>query len=149
MKRRQIDKLTLQITELDQARRARALVVDEGMLTEAERAFVSMADARGKRVLRNGWPDFMVFDLESGGMIAVEVKTDDDSVSPAQARMFEALEEHGLRVMVWSPERPAKLIPWRRHELEKKKQRGRQGEWLIGPRQPRLPRARTTRRADR
>lgn len=136
VRRRDIDRLTLQIDALDAERRRRTLVVDEGALTEAEQAFCAAADRRGKRVLRNGWPDFMVFDLASGGILGVEVKTDRDEVSEAQARMFEALEMFGLRVMIWNPARPEKLYPWRRHDQERRKHAPNDTHWAQGSRPP-------------
>lgn len=136
MRRKDIDRLTLQVAKLDQERRERTLVVDETKLNAAEQEFCAVADRRGKRLLRNGWPDFMMLDPETGGMVAVEVKTDADSVSEAQARMFEALESHGMRVMIWSPERPGTLIHWRKHDIARRRA-GRR--WQLAPQGPRLP----------
>ena len=145
MKRETIDRLTLQIAQLDKERRSATLIVDEDKLTPAEQAFCAVAHARGKRLLRNGWPDFLVLDPESGGLAAIEVKTDEDEISPAQARMFEALEELGLRVMIWSPERPGKLVFWRRHDLERRRRRESKERWAFtkGARQPVTRRVRT------
>lgn len=86
---------------------------------EAEMAFARMALGRDKKPIRNGWPDFLVYDELSGGTIGVEVKQGGDDVSPAQARMFQALERAGITVMVWDPERPRALQPWRRFYDEK------------------------------
>jgi hypothetical protein len=105
---------------------------------EAETAFARLARRRGKRPLRNGWPDFLVIDEASGGTIGVEVKRATDEVSAAQARMFEALERSGITVMVWDPDRPLALQPWRRYfERETEPSTGPE------PRQPRLRRMRT------
>lgn len=89
------------------------------VMTEAEVAFARMARARGKTPLRNGWPDFLVRDELSGGTIGVEVKYGPDDIRPSQARMFQALERAGITVMVWDPERPRTLQPWRRYYDEK------------------------------
>jgi hypothetical protein len=142
MKRATIERLSSDIAKLDRERRDRDWAVDESKLTDAERAFCAIADSRGKRVLRNGWPDFMVLDPESGGTMAVEVKTDEDVISAAQARMFEALEDYSIRVMIWCPTCPGKLTPWRKHELEKKARRLRRNRvnWE-GARSPTLGRA--------
>jgi hypothetical protein len=126
-----MDRLASEIAELDTQRRTRQSHVDESTLTEAERAFCVMADSRSKRLLRNGWPDFLMIDPESGGMIGVEVKTYTDEISEAQSRMFAALEQHGLRVMVWSPERPRQLTPWRRWNSTRWRR-----EWKLAPRPP-------------
>jgi hypothetical protein len=82
---------------------------------EAETAFAQLASNRGKTPVRNGWPDFLVYDELSGGTIGVEVKQGGDPVRPSQARMFAALERAGVTVMVWDPSNPTTLQPWRRH----------------------------------
>lgn len=112
MRKRAMERLASQIAEADHERRRARAHLNEDRLTDAEHAFVVLADSRGKSVLR--WPDFLVSD-EAGGMIGVEVKTGKDRVSQSQALMFAALERHGLRVVVWSPERPTVLVPWRKH----------------------------------
>lgn len=58
---------------------------------EAEVAFAKFARRRGKKAIRNGWPDFLVHDELLGATVAVEVKFGGDVVRPAQARMFSAL----------------------------------------------------------
>lgn len=87
-------------------------------LNEAEAAFARMARFRDKKPLRNGWPDFLVFDELTGSSVGVEVKRKTDHVSPYQERMFSALEVAGIAVMIWDPARPTALQPWRRYTLE-------------------------------
>lgn len=89
---------------------AAAKTADEKRLTAAEREFLERALGRGARVLRNGWPDFLI--ERDGETFAVEVKRGTDDVSDAQARMFEALERAGIRVYVWNPRRPRSATPW-------------------------------------
>lgn len=82
--------------------------------TEAERLFLRRAQERKELdVWRNGWPDFLLQDTDSGRFFAVEVKAGGDSVSIAQRRMFAALEASGLSVFVWNPSVSKRLIPWR------------------------------------
>lgn len=84
----------------------------EWKANEAESAFADRACARGRktRVLRNGWPDFLI--VEDGKTYAVEVKRDSDEIRDAQRRMFTALEAAGIKVFVWSPSKPSALTPW-------------------------------------
>lgn len=102
---------------------------------ECETAFARMAKQRGKTPIRNGWPDFLVYDELSGGTVAVEVKQGADCVSAAQARMFTALERASITVMIWDPKLPRTLQPWRRYY-------DRPPEQSVGPvpRQPTLQR---------
>jgi hypothetical protein len=85
-------------------------------LTEAERLFLRRAQERKSvDVWRNGWPDFLLQDTDTGRFFAVEVKAGGDSVSIAQRRMFAALEASGLSVFVWNPAVSKKLIQWRKY----------------------------------
>lgn len=114
VKKRQIEKLSAEIAELDRDRREDDGGVHELGLTVAEQRFVAASDARGKKLYRSGWPDFMCIDKDTGGVCFVEVKFNDDEVRPSQARMFAAMEEHlGVCVMVWDPALPDRLVPWR------------------------------------
>lgn len=133
MRRRAIDRLALEIAELDRQRRERLSHVDEDRVTEAERAFCVLADSKGKRVFRNGWPDFLVYDPESGAVVYVEVKAGEDDIRPAQRTMFTVLEAMQLQVVIWSPENPHRLVPWRRWDAARRAPRGER------PRGPRLP----------
>ena len=83
-------------------------------LKDSEGAFLWKAVSRGRnaRVLRAGWPDFLI--LEDGKGYAVEVKRWPDRVSARQAEMFEALESLGIKVFVWTASKPNELRDWRR-----------------------------------
>lgn len=120
-RKRDIEKLAKEIAVLDRQRRARSLRYDEDALTDAERAFSALADSKGKDVFRSGWPDFLVLDRDQGSAICVEVKTATDEVRPSQRVMFEMLETVGLRVMIWSPEEPQHLVPWRKWDLDRRR----------------------------
>ncbi len=136
-RKRQIEKLSAEIAELDRERREVTSSVHEFSLTVAEQRFVETSDARGKKLYRAGWPDFLCVDKDTGGVCFVEVKYNDDEVRPSQVRMFAALEEHlGLRVMVWDPRSPAKLTPWRKYQDERAERLAGLGD---GPRSHRLP----------
>lgn len=133
LRRKQTVALARQIEAHDRARREKQSAVDENTLTSAERAFCVLADSRGKRVYRHGWPDFLVIDKDTSGVVFVEVKTGSDDIHDSQLKMFTALEDAGLRVCVWRPEEPLILVPWRRFY---NRERGRRG---ASPRGPTLP----------
>ena len=79
----------------------------------AEGKFAQRAVAKGLGgVHRAGWPDFLI-EEPGGGIYAVEVKTDADEIRPNQATMFTALDTNGVRVYVWNPRTPGRLVPWR------------------------------------
>lgn len=135
--KREIEKLSSEIADLDRQRRQASSSVHEFSLTEAEQRFVEVADARGKKLFRAGWPDFLCVDSD-GSACFVEVKYNDDEVRPSQVRMFAALERHlGLRVMVWDPRWPSRLTPWRTYQEERAERLAALGD---GPRQHRLRR---------
>ncbi len=87
---------------------------------EAEDYFVAWVKGRhGHRVLRAGWPDFLLVDKATGKPFAVEVKTGSDRLSRRQANCFEVLEKAGIPVFVWSPETPKVITPWRAYAKRK------------------------------
>lgn len=143
---RQVDKLVKQIGDVGfgygpKAKRRGALLksreqrlrealdaaktADEKRLKPAEREFLERAMGQGARILRNGWPDFLV--ERDGKTFAVEVKRGADDVSDAQARMFAALERSGIKVYVWNPRRPDIAVPWVRFRPGRLK--GLEGTW--------------------
>lgn len=80
----------------------------------------------------------MVVDEDTGGVVFVEVKCDDDPIRRSQGLMFEGIEEHlKMRVMIWDPTKPGVLTPWRsyapdprrrsRYERANKQDRHRSG----------------------
>lgn len=83
----------------------------DAKLLPAELEFVTSAESRGVTLHRGGNPDFLA---ESDGIVfGVEVKRGEDRISPAQSRMFAALERGGIRVYIWNPAMPDALVPWR------------------------------------
>lgn len=71
-------------------------------LTSLEAAVEAELIARGARVYRNGWPDFLV--VENGVVRAVEVKARHQYLSPYQADVYAVLTSIGLPVEIIWPE---------------------------------------------
>jgi hypothetical protein len=81
---------------------------------EAEAFFEAWVNGRhGHKVIKNGWPDFLLMHKDTGRPFAVEVKTAADRMSRRQEKCFAALESGGIAVYVWCPSEPKKLEPWR------------------------------------
>lgn len=129
------ERISRQIAELDAHRRRSQPEVDEDTLNDSEKAFAVMADLRGKKIYRSGWPDFMMADPETGSVLGVEVKTDQDTFRPSQIKMFSLLEKIGVRVVVWNPSRPGVMVPWRMYGRPKRESRP-EGPRLWAPRRP-------------
>lgn len=136
MRQREVDKLVRQVGDFSFARHgktrriktplkarvrderlrqaiAAAETADEKRLNWSERQFLQKAVGKSARVLRNGWPDFLV--QRDGKTIAVEVKRGADDLSDTQIRMFDALGLVGIPVYVWNPRRPSVLVPWHKY----------------------------------
>ena len=80
-------------------------------LSNAEKAFVRRAIERNVgTVHRAHWPTFLV--EEPGGIYAVEVKQRGEVIREEQRATFSSLDRNGVRVYVWQPSTPHKLIPW-------------------------------------
>jgi hypothetical protein len=79
-----------------------------GNVTEME--FVRVAKAKGGKLFRSGWPDYLL--QLRGRTIGVEVKSNTDTIRPAQVRMFTLLCSVGIKVYIWSPEKPNHLTRW-------------------------------------
>lgn len=92
-------------------------------LSATERTFLDLARDRGLKLHRNGWPDFLA-ELKSGEIVGIEVKSENDRLSRWQKSMFPVLESLGIKVFVWTPLRPRKLIPWQRFVDSPPKQKG-------------------------
>lgn len=117
--KRSIEKLAAEIAEFDRVRRDIVSDVDDERLTESERAFSVLADSKGKRLFRHGWPDFLVHDPDTGSTICVEVKlSGNDRIRASQRTMFAVLDAIGMRVMVWTPGEPHRLVPWQKWEQQ-------------------------------
>ncbi len=111
--------------------------------TERERAFLKRAAERrkGVTIIRHGWPDFML--IESGKVYCVEIKSHaDEPLGWRQRQTAAALDVAGIETFVWSPQRPDRLVPWRRWAQTKaarsrvaiSKGRGRTHDGLVPPR---------------
>ncbi len=77
--------------------------------SESEQKFVRKAKDKGWRVLKNGWPDFLLFRKSVDGQIeiqAVEVKQvhGDDPLRECQKLMLSLLTILGIPCYVWSSE---------------------------------------------
>lgn len=82
-------------------------------LNEQERKVATALEAHGFKVLRNGWPDFLVIGRgrdRRWTAFALEVKTPGDKLSEAQRSMASALKRMGLPVYVTS----STLTDWER-----------------------------------
>ncbi len=102
-------------------------------MNEAEERFRRLMLERGAKVLRSGWPDFLVI-TAAGSALAVEVKSDGDRMRPAQVRTFEALEAAGLEIRVWWARRPESLMRWREFLRITTDGRNRSGSCGVGER---------------
>jgi hypothetical protein len=85
----------------------------------AEKQFTDFAVHHFK-VLRRGWPDFFVQCLKTGEFLGVEVKQGLDKISSEQRLMFTALEAADLKVVIWNPQHPEILTPWRAYGPERR-----------------------------
>lgn len=75
-----------------------------------EARFKARAAAKGWIPHRPSWPDFLV--EYDGGLIAVEVKSRKDEVSPTQRATFDLLEQAGIHVYLWR-DQSSTLTRWR------------------------------------
>jgi len=72
----------------------------------AEAAFQSLAASKGWRVMKRGWPDFIVFDVNLSLVGLVEVKPHQlRRLSRPQQIVFEALKKFGVPCFFYSPDR--------------------------------------------
>lgn len=105
-------------------------------VNDAEGEFLTKVQMRRRqtKVMRAGWPDFML--VEDGRIYAVEVKSKYHRVSAVQAAIFETLEKKGIKVSVWTPGKPDRLLPWHLWNREmdiyarEKKQRALEAKWV-------------------
>ena len=107
---------------------------------EAESYFQAWVKGRhGHRVLRAGWPDFLLKHKTTGEVFGVEVKSETDRLSRSQARCFALLGEAGLNVYVWSPTAPKVLTPWRAYLKRTQKFRADNGGGDSHGEEPNMP----------
>lgn len=68
-------------------------------LTPAEYLVKEALERRGCEVIRHGWPDFLVKEPD-GRVYALEVKSSEDGINAAQAKLHAMLGEAGFPVRV-------------------------------------------------
>ena len=91
-------------------------ITDRTNFIEGEFAVESRRNGH-KRIIRSGWPDFLLLTKEDQ-WIGVEVKSSSrDLLSPQQVACFEVLDEIGLLTYIWIPKHQGWLIPWRKHQF--------------------------------
>jgi hypothetical protein len=101
-----------------------------GRCTLSEAQFVNGAAKKGWKLDRSGWPDF--FCETPQGVLAVEVKQSiKDKLRPSQLLMFALLEALGLRIYVWSPDRPGELRTWQNHQAVKARRGAKRKEYVF------------------
>jgi len=71
-----------------------------------EREIYDSLRQRGWKVLRRGWPDFLVMDKGWSRGFALEVKRNGDKLTEEQAEMHKALARFGIMVHVVHDEKP-------------------------------------------
>lgn len=125
MGKREVDKALKQLGYTDELCKA------QKRSTESERAFLMRASELGYTdFLHSGWPDFMVRD-KFGHLVFVEVKSGPmDKLRKNQVRCCKLLEELGIDVYVWIPQRTA-LTHWRSHQKRKRKPKAKRRQ-LVG-----------------
>lgn len=101
--------------EMIREERAKGIIsVRDFGLTKAESLFKDACRTKrpGASVTRHGWPDFLI--EHEGKIFGVEVKDNTDDMRPGQRRMFAMLERAGIRVFIWHPREPDRLVLWSR-----------------------------------
>jgi VRR-NUC domain len=122
-----IDRLGAQIAKVNPL--YGALPDPDAAVNDNEKLFLRRLGAKGKKyeVVRRGWPDFVIKDETTGRVFAVEVKSESDVVSKAQARTFAFLEGLGVQTFVWWLPKPNRLIPWRPFVRRQRRPKHRDG----------------------
>lgn len=92
-------------------------------LTPAEDAFARKAARKGWKVYRNGWPDFLCTDPDTGATFFVEVKAENDSIRVEQETTFAVLELAGITVRIFTPGKDT-LVHWRTYAYPNALDRG-------------------------
>lgn len=70
----------------------------------AERVFQDKAKAKGWRVTKRGWPDFLCWN-EDGDVFVVEVKPQAaERLKKNQAALLQLFADHGIPAYRWSPD---------------------------------------------
>jgi len=81
----------------------------------AEREFVRQH--RNWHIYRAGWPDFLCYN-STEGFVAVEVKQDGQTLPQHQYDTLSALDQSGLRSVVWTPARGA--VPYHKVSITRR-----------------------------
>ncbi len=87
--------------------------VGRGLKNKAELRFATKAKEKGWRLIKKGWPDFLLYktDEETGALIrliCVEVKQSwKDTPQVHQIKMMHILETLGIKCFIWSMENNA------------------------------------------
>lgn len=85
-----------------------------------EEAFRQLAERKGWRWTKRGWPDFFCLD-ERGGIVLVECKQHEDKLSSEQFAVMRAFMLAGIAVrtfhegMLSEPLTPSTIEHWRNH----------------------------------
>ena len=69
----------------------------------AEAKFKCEAIKKGWKVLRNGWPDYLIY--KDDQIAFVEVKDKGDWLKPNQIEMLSLLSKFGLKCFTWRPDK--------------------------------------------
>lgn len=97
----------------------------------------------GTRIYRHGWPDFLLVD-DAGKAYAVEVKArSSEALRKSQEEMFPMLEQLGVTVYVWAPDRPDRLVPWRKWRVQSRALRRKPPWFRTAAHMPKLKRLAT------
>lgn len=81
---------------------------DQVPVSRAEAKFKGMAAARGFKVHRPSWPDFLL--EKNGKLYFAEVKSKKDMVSSFQHETFDLLEKYGIAVYLWRDDKESEYF---------------------------------------
>ena len=69
----------------------------------AEAEFKKQAISKGWNVLKNGWPDYLIY--KDNEIAFVEVKDKGDQLRPSQIEMLNLLSKFGFKCFTWRPKK--------------------------------------------
>jgi len=72
------------------------------MIHKPEKHFQIKFKKDGYKILRNGWPDFLL--IKDSKISFVEVKGSSDKLRKPQIKMLKVLNHYGLSCYIWNPE---------------------------------------------
>ena len=73
------------------------------LYSDAEHRFKQQAIDKGWKVLKNGWPDYLIY--KDNEIAFVEVKDGSDRLRPNQIEMLKLLSKFGLKCFTWRPKK--------------------------------------------